>query len=82
MGLLRRSLDITLNRDRDYPRFPSEYFRTRWSWRTMLTNESDDRPFGIYEGRAAFAVTGLLKAHAPRLFGKRVDDRALEGVGQ
>lgn len=69
---MRRELDINLNRDRHYPRVSPEYFRKRWTWRTMLTNEAPNKPFAIYEGQAAFAVTALIKAHLPRVFGKDV----------
>lgn len=69
---MRRELYITLNRDRDYPLFSDEYYRRRWTWRTMLTNEGTDKPFGIFEGHSAFSITAFIKAHFPRLFGKRV----------
>ena len=49
------------------------FFRSRWTWRTLLTNEGKKAPFAIYEGRAAFSLTALMKAHFPRLFGKRVE---------
>jgi hypothetical protein len=70
---MRRSLSVDLNRDRDYPRAGTSYYRNRWSWRAMLSNESVAAPFGIYEGRAAFALTALIKAHFPTRFGKKVD---------
>lgn len=42
---------ITLNRDTDYPRFSTEYYRRRWVW------ESNGRA-----GEAAFALTALWAA--------------------
>ena len=69
---MRRELGIELNRDRDYPLFSKEYFRRRWIWRTILTNEGSNKPFRVYEGNSAFAIIGLIKAHFPRLFGTRV----------
>ena len=68
----RRELRVELDRDRHYPRFSGTYFRNRWAWRTTLVNEGDKAPFGIYAGRAAFSLTALVKAHFPRLFGRRV----------
>ena len=69
---MRRELHIELNRDRDCPFFSNAYFRRRWTWRTMFTNESPDKPFGIYEGHSAFSITALIKAHFPSLFGSRI----------
>ena len=71
-GNVRRGLHLELNRDRDYPRFSTAYFRRRWRWRALLTNEGATKPFGIYEGDAAFGITAFLVSHLPRRFGKRV----------
>lgn len=46
-----RTQDLKLDRDRDYPRFSTEYFRRRWHW------EAGDK-----EGEAAFAITALFAA--------------------
>ncbi len=71
--MARRELHLELNRDRDYPRFSGEFFRNRWTWRTLLTNEGKKAPFAVYEGRAAFSLTAPVKAHFPRLFGQRAE---------
>ncbi len=70
----RREIDITLNRDRDYPRFSTKYLRRRWSWRTMLSLAGEPAPFGIFEGDAAFGTPALIAAHFPGRFVKFLED--------
>lgn len=42
---------LRIDRDRDYPRFSTEYYRRRWHWEA-----------GEKEGDAAFAATALVAA--------------------
>lgn len=46
-----RTQHLSLDQDKDYPRFNTEYRRRRWHWET-----------GEVEGDAAFAVTALIGA--------------------